>query len=165
MNAEPRAAFVALGSNLDDPVAQVRRALDELGALPATAVSGRSRLYRSPPLGAPDQPHFVNAVARLETRLAPRELLDALLGIERAHGRRRDGRRWAPRSLDLDLLLYGAEVIREPGLEVPHPGLTGRAFVLYPLAELAPGLGIPGAGPLRGLLARVPADELTVIED
>lgn len=165
MTGARRVAFVALGSNLDGPRDQVERALTELLRIPRTELTGRSRLYRSRPLGGLDQPDFVNAVARLETGLAARELLEALLEVERAHGRVRGGERWAPRALDLDLLLYGDEVIDEPGLVVPHPGLTTRSFVLYPLAELAPELGIPGAGPLREVLARVPADELAVIED
>src|SRR5690606_808780 len=122
--AAPRVAFVALGSNLDDPERQVARAFDALARLPDTALTARSRLYRSAPLGDADQPDYVNAVARLETRLAARELLDALLAVERAHGRVRDGERWGPRTLDLDLVLYGDEVIDEPGLRVPHPGLT-----------------------------------------
>lgn len=165
MNDEPRVAFVALGSNLDEPRRQVERALERLARLPATRVTGTSRLYRSEPLGVADQPDFVNAVVRLETGLTARALLDALLAVERAHGRTRSAERWGPRTLDLDLLLYADAVLDEPGLEVPHPGLTARAFVLYPLAELAPDLGIPGAGPLRDWLARVPADGLTVLED
>ena len=165
MSGEPRAAFVALGSNLDDPRRQVERALAELDGIPGTRVTAHSHLYRSPPLGPTDQPDFINAVAALETTLAPRALLDALIDIERAHGRIRDGQRWGPRTLDLDLLLHGDTVQDEAGLALPHPGLTQRAFVLYPLAELAPDLGIPGAGPLRALLARVPAGDLAVIED
>lgn len=165
MSEGPRVAFVALGSNLDGPRGQVERALSELGAIPGTSLTAHSRLYRSPPMGPTEQPDFVNAVAALETSLAPRALLDALIGIERAHGRTRDGQRWGPRTLDLDLLLYGELVQDEAGLTLPHPGLTQRAFVLYPLAELAPDLGIPGVGPLRALLARVPAGDLAVIED
>lgn len=165
MNAPRNAAFVALGSNLDDPRAQVVRALEALGGLEHTQVTGRSRLYRNPAMGEAGHPDFVNAVARLETALAPRELLAGLLAIEAAQGRDRGADRWGPRTLDLDLVVYGDRVIDEPGLTVPHPGLTTRAFVLYPLAELAPDLGIPGVGPLRALLARVPAGDLAVIED
>lgn len=165
MSGAPRAAFVALGSNLDNPRAQVERALTELGNISGTTLIAHSRLYWSPPLGPPDQPNFVNAVAALETTLTPRALLDALIGIERTHGRTRNGQRWGPRTLDLDLLLVGDVVQDEAGLTLPHPGLTQRAFVLYPLAELAPDLGIPGVGPLRALLARVPAGDLAVIED
>lgn len=165
MSGAPRVAFVALGSNLDNPRAQVERALVELGTIADTNLVSHSRLYRSPPLGPPDQPDYVNAVAALETTLAPRALFDALLEIERAHGRTRDGERWGPRTLDLDLLMVGDAVQDEAGLTLPHPGLTQRAFVLYPLAELAPDLGIPGAGPLRAVLARVPVGDLAVIED
>ncbi|MEX0900283.1 MAG: 2-amino-4-hydroxy-6-hydroxymethyldihydropteridine diphosphokinase [Gammaproteobacteria bacterium] len=165
MSAGPRAAFVALGSNLDDPRGHVERALTELRTIPHTTLTARSRLYSSPPLGPADQPDFVNAVAELATALAPRALLAALIEIEQAHGRVREGQRWGPRTLDLDLLLYGDVVQDEAGLTLPHPGLTRRAFVLYPLAELAPDLGIPGAGPLRALLARVPVGDLAVIED
>jgi 2-amino-4-hydroxy-6-hydroxymethyldihydropteridine diphosphokinase len=118
----------------------------------------------APPMDGTPQPEYVNAVAWLRTTLAPRALLDSLLGIEQAHGRSR-GRRWAARTLDLDLVLYGGEIIDEPGLRLPHPGLTTRAFVLYPLAELVPQMEIPGAGPLPALCARVPADGLAVIED
>lgn len=165
MNAPRNAAFVALGSNLDDPRAQVVRAFEALGALERTRVTGRSRLYRNPAMGEADQPDFINAVARLETALEPRELLAGLLAIEAAQGRDRGADRWGPRTLDLDLVLYGDRVIDQPGLTVPHPGLTARPFVLYPLAELAPTLEIPGAGALRDLLARVPADDLKVLED
>lgn len=157
-------AFVALGSNLDEPRGQVLRAMDALAGLPETRLWARSRLYASPPMDGTPQPDYVNAVAWLRTTLAPRALLDALLGIEQAHGRDR-GQRWAARTLDLDLLLYGGAVIDEPGLRIPHPGLTTRAFVLYPLAELVPQLEVPGAGPLPALCARVPADGLAVIED
>lgn len=165
MNPDPRAAFVALGSNLEVPREQVLRALDALAAIPKTRCTGRSSLYRSQPLGPVDQPPFVNAVARLETGLAPRALLDALLAIERAHGRIRDGARWGPRTLDLDLLLYEDLVLAEPGLTLPHPGLTTRAFVLYPLAELAPDLVVPGAGPIHTLIDQVDPDGLSAIED
>lgn len=165
MKTGARVAFVALGSNLDEPRAQVLRALTELSAIPDTRCTGRSSLYESPPLGPVDQPAFVNAVARVETLLEPRALLEALLGIERAHGRTRAGARWGPRTLDLDLLLYAGRHIDEPGLTVPHPGLTARAFVLYPLAELAPALTVPGAGPLQQLLSQVDPGGLTAIED
>lgn len=157
-------AFVALGSNLDEPRSQILRAMDALAELPETRLRARSRLYASPPMDGTEQPDYVNAVAWLETELAPRTLLDALLGIEQAHGRSR-GQRWAARTLDLDLLLYSHDVINEPGLRIPHPGLTTRAFVLYPLAELVPQMEVPGAGPLLALCARVPADGLAVTED
>lgn len=150
-------AYVALGSNLDDPRAQVLRGLDALSRLPDSQLLARSRLYRSAPWGVAEQPEFVNAAAEIETTLAPRELLDALLGIERAAGRDRSGARWGPRVLDLDLLLYGDLDCEEPGLTLPHPHLHERAFVLLPLNDLAPDFDVPGRGRVRELLARVDA--------
>lgn len=146
--------WIGLGSNLADPVAQLRRAFEALAAIPHTRLVARSALYRNPPMGPQDQPDYVNAVAQLATGLEPLALLDALQAIENAHGRRRE-RRWGPRTLDLDLLLWGERVIDHPRLTVPHPGLPERPFVLYPLAEIAPELHIPGHGPLTRLLARV----------
>lgn len=140
------AAYVGLGSNLEDPRRQILDAFDALATIPCTRVAQCSRLYRTPPWGKLDQPAFVNAVARLETRLGPRELLDALQAIERSAGRERS-ERWGPRVLDLDLLLHGEAVIDLPGLRLPHPNLHERAFVLVPLAELAPGLRLPPRGP------------------
>jgi 2-amino-4-hydroxy-6-hydroxymethyldihydropteridine diphosphokinase len=148
-------AFIALGSNLDDPPAQVARALDELDSIPATRLLQRSSLYRSAPWGVVAQPAFVNAVAEIETRLSPRALLHALLSIEQAHGRDRGGERWGPRTLDLDLLAYADLRIDEAGLVVPHPHLAQRAFVLMPLAEIAADFVIAGMGRVRELLARV----------
>jgi 2-amino-4-hydroxy-6-hydroxymethyldihydropteridine diphosphokinase len=152
-------AYIGLGSNLDDPIAQVGRALTALARLPRSRLLRHSRLYRTAPWGLRDQPEFVNAVAELETMLAPRELLDASLAIERTHGRRRDAARWGPRTLDLDLLLYGDVQQAEPGLTLPHPFIAERAFVLVPLAELDAGLTIPGLGVVRDLLARADASE------
>jgi 2-amino-4-hydroxy-6-hydroxymethyldihydropteridine diphosphokinase len=154
----PSAAYVALGSNLDDPEAQVERGFAALAALPHTVLDARSRSYRTPPWGVADQPDFTNAVARLQTSLPPRELLDALLVIETRAGRAR-GVRYGPRTLDLDLLLYGDYAIREPGLAVPHPRLHERAFVLLPLADIAPGLDVPGKGRVADLLAGVDASD------
>jgi 2-amino-4-hydroxy-6-hydroxymethyldihydropteridine diphosphokinase len=148
-------AFIALGSNLDDPRAQVLRGFDALSRLPELQLLARSRLYRSAPWGVIEQPEFVNAAAEIETALAPRELLGALLGIERAAGRDRSGTRWGPRVLDLDLLLYGDLECDVPGLTLPHPHLHERAFVLLPLNDLAPDLAVPGRGPVRELLAQV----------
>lgn len=151
---DPSAAYVALGSNLNDPEAQVERGFAALAALPHTGLSARSRLYRSPPWGVPDQPDFINAVAQLETSLPPRELLDALLAVETRAGRVR-GVRYGPRTLDLDLLLYGDRAVCEPGLAIPHPRLHERAFVLLPLAEIAPDLEVSGYGRVADLLKRV----------
>jgi len=150
-------AYIGLGSNLADPAAQVARALIALADLPQTRCVRASRLYRSAPWGVREQPAFVNAVAALETVLAPRALLEGLLAIERRAGRERGAERWGPRVLDLDLLLYGTQTVHEPGLNVPHPHLAERAFVLVPLAEIAPGLQVPGAGPIERLLAGVDA--------
>jgi len=152
--AETVTACVALGSNLDDPRVQVERGFAALAALPNTVVRARSRLYRTPPWGLVDQPDFINAAARLETTLAPRELLDALLAIEARAGRVR-GARNGPRILDLDLLLYGDHAINEPDLVVPHPRLHERAFVLLPLADIAPDLEVPGQGRVAELLEHV----------
>jgi 2-amino-4-hydroxy-6-hydroxymethyldihydropteridine diphosphokinase len=148
-------AYVALGSNVDDPMSQVLRAFDSLAALPGLRLVLRSSLYRSPPLGPVDQPDFVNAVAGLLTTLEPRALLEALQALESQFGRRRPAARWGPRRIDLDLLVYGAARIDEPGLEVPHPGIAERAFVLEPLSEIAPDLAVPGLGSVRTLLERV----------
>ncbi|HEX2668795.1 MAG TPA: 2-amino-4-hydroxy-6-hydroxymethyldihydropteridine diphosphokinase [Gammaproteobacteria bacterium] len=148
-------AYVGLGANLQAPASQVRRALDELAAVPKTRITARSPLYKSPPLGPQDQPDYVNAVAAVETTLAPLELLAALRAIETAHGRRRDGTRWGPRSLDLDLLIYGDVTMQTPELTLPHPGVPERAFVLYPLHDIAPALVIPGLGAVSELRARL----------
>jgi 2-amino-4-hydroxy-6-hydroxymethyldihydropteridine diphosphokinase len=152
--AETVTACVALGSNLDDPRAQVERGFVALAALPQTTLSARSRLYRTKPWGVADQPDFINAAARLETALAPRALLDALLAIEAGAGRVR-GARNGPRILDLDLLLYGDRIIDEPDFVLPHPRLHERAFVLLPLTDVASGLEIPGHGRVADLLARL----------
>lgn len=155
-NHSPINAFIALGSNLEDPVAQVRAGLGALAALPQTRLIAASSLYRNPPAGYRDQPDFVNAVAQIETRLAPRALLDALLAIERAHGRLRDFPN-APRTLDLDILVYGEQAVCENGLTIPHPRMLERAFVLVPLAEIAPAAVVPGAGTAARHAAKVDA--------
>ena len=144
-------AYVGLGANIGDTRAQVLLALDELDRLPQTRVTGRSSLYRSAPLGNPDQPEFVNAVAQLETGLSAACLLDSLMQMERRHGRERSFRN-APRTLDLDLLLYGEERIETPALSVPHPRMHERAFVLRPLLEIDPEVSVPGKGKARTLL-------------
>ena len=155
----PATAFIALGSNLENPAAQVQAGLRALAVLPHTRLTGASSLYRNPAMGVHDQPDFVNAVASVGTRLVPRALLEALLTIERAHGRVRDFPN-APRTLDLDIVLYGEEVIDEPGLTIPHPRMIERAFVLVPLAEIAPHAIVPGAGSAAHLAARVDATAL-----
>jgi 2-amino-4-hydroxy-6-hydroxymethyldihydropteridine diphosphokinase len=148
-------AWIGLGANLGDRLATIRLAIDALRTLPRTRLTARSRSYLSAPHDA-QGPDFVNAVARLETRLAPQELLEALHHIEARFGRERPHRN-APRVLDLDLLVYGDRTIRQPGLEVPHPRLHERAFVLRPLAELDPDLQVPGVGAVRQWLPKVAA--------
>jgi 2-amino-4-hydroxy-6-hydroxymethyldihydropteridine diphosphokinase len=152
-------AFVALGSNLADPVSQLGVALDELACLPRTRLVARSSLWRSAPLGYLDQPDFVNAVAEVETTLEAETLLSHLLDIERRHGRVREFQN-APRTLDLDIALYGDQTLDTPTLTVPHPRMHERAFVLLPLNEIAPDLVIPGHGPLRDLLPGVVGQDL-----
>ena len=149
-------AAVALGSNLEDPEAQVNRGFDDLARIADTEVLARSRLYRTAPVGYVDQPDFVNACALVETRLAPRALLDALLAIEKRHGRVREIPN-GPRTLDLDIILYGDRVIDEPGLKVPHPRAHERAFVLKPLLDVWPDAVIPGKGTARDLDSRLRA--------
>jgi 2-amino-4-hydroxy-6-hydroxymethyldihydropteridine diphosphokinase len=151
-------AFVGIGANLGDPVGQVRAGIAALGALPQTRLVAASSLYRTAPLGYAAQADFVNAACLLETALAPRALLDHLHAIEAAAGRERRFKD-APRTLDLDLLLYGGETIAEPGLAVPHPRLHERAFALAPLVELDPECVIPGRGPARDELARIAHDQ------
>lgn len=148
-------AAIALGSNMDDPEAQVRRAFSEIAALPETSVHGRSSLHRTAPVGFADQPDFINACALVETRLSPRALLDGLLAIEKQHGRVRDIPN-GPRTLDLDIILYGDAVIDEPGLKVPHPRAHERAFVLEPLVEVWPDAVIPGKGKASELVHLAP---------
>ncbi len=147
-------AVIAFGSNLDGPEAQVLRAFGEVGELPGTQLVARSALYRTAPVGFADQPAFVNACALVETALGARELLARLLAIERRHGRVRDVPN-GPRTLDLDIVLYGGEALHEPGLTVPHPRAHERAFVLAPLLEVWPDAIIPGRGPAAGFRDRV----------
>lgn len=156
----PVTAYIGLGSNLAEPVSQIRQACEALKRLPQSQLLACSSLYSSPPMGPPDQPDYINAVAALETALAPHVLLTELQGVEQAQGRTREIR-WGARTLDLDLLLYGEQTIKDKLLTVPHPGLPERAFVLYPLQEIAPGLVIPGQGPLAELVAGCPKGGLT----
>jgi len=142
-------AYVGLGANLGDREATIRAAAALLGA------RRLSTIVETEPWGLEDQPRFLNAVAELESGLEPRELLERLLGLERQLGRERTGPRWGPRTIDLDLLVFGDRVVAEPGLTVPHPLLHERLFVLRPLAELAPALDVPGRGPVAALLAGV----------
>jgi 2-amino-4-hydroxy-6-hydroxymethyldihydropteridine diphosphokinase len=158
---DERLAYIGIGSNLDDPAKQVRAAIDALKRLPRSRFVRASRLYRTAPWGRAEQPFFVNAAAATSTMLSPRELLDALLAIERAQGRTREGERWGPRVIDLDILIYGDVKIDETGLHVPHPHLAERAFALLPLADVDPELEIPGQGRIRALIERVDATGCT----
>lgn len=154
-------AYVALGSNLDDPRAQIERAFDALGGLRESRLVTRSSLYGSRPLGPVEQPDFVNAVAGILTRLEPAALLAELKALEERLGRSKPTVRWGPRRIDLDLLVHGSVRIDEPGLTVPHPGIAERAFVLAPLGEIAPDLEVPGLGKVSSLLARA---DMSVVE-
>ncbi len=153
-------AYVAIGSNLDDPPRQVEKAFVALAALADTRLVLRSGLWRSKPMGPQDQPDFVNAVAGLLTLLEPRALLGNLRGLERRMGKIEPAVRWGPRLIDLDLLMVGSTRCDEPELRLPHPGLHQRNFVLYPLAEIAPMLWVPDHGRVSRLLEGIPGDGL-----
>jgi 2-amino-4-hydroxy-6-hydroxymethyldihydropteridine diphosphokinase len=149
-------AYVGLGANLGDREGTIRAALAALDARPDVAVVAVSTLRETDPVGYVDQPRFLNGAAALETELSARELLDALLEVERELGRvRGEGPRFGPRPIDLDLLLHGDAVLDEPGLVVPHPRLHERRFALEPLAELEPALAVPGRGAVKDLIARL----------
>lgn len=163
-DTRPVHACIGLGANLGDPAAALREAFEALARLPATRLLAASRLYRTPAWGRTDQPDYVNAAALLETALAPQALLAALLEIERRAGRVRDGHRWGPRTLDLDLLLYDDRVIDLPGLRVPHPHLHERAFALVPLAEIAAAEPFPGHGCVGDALSGVDAGGVVAID-
>lgn len=154
MSGPAAMAWIGLGSNLDGPADHIRRALEELDDLRDTRRVHASALYRSAPIGPADQPDYCNAAAAVQTRLSPRALLCDLQALEQAHGRRRN-RRWGARTLDLDLLLYEGRILREPELTLPHPHLHERAFVLVPLAEIAPEVTVPGRGRVAALAAAV----------
>ena len=158
MTAVWQPAYIGLGSNLLDPQAQVRQALQNLTTLPRTLRVAVSRLYGSRALGPLTQPDFVNAVAAVLTRLTAPQLLQELHRLERQAGRPAAHEHWGPRVLDLDLLVFGREQCSGTELVLPHPGVVERNFVLYPLADIAPDLAVPGSGRVRELLARVSAD-------
>jgi len=151
-------AYIGLGANLGDPAQTLAHALDALAGLPHTTLQARSSVYRTAPIDS-SGPDYLNAVARLRTSLAPRALLEQLQAIELQHGRERPYRN-APRTLDLDLLVYGDAQLDESGLIVPHPRAHERAFVLQPLAEIAPALRIPGRGTVMSLLAGVAGQQI-----
>lgn len=158
----PAVAYVAIGANLGNPVEKVREAIQNLGLLPHTRLLRASSLYLTAPMGLSDQPDFINAVAALETRLSPQEMLEALLAEEQHQGRIRSIVN-APRTLDLDLLLHGESVIDTPHLTLPHPRLHLRAFVLIPLAEIAPHLNLPGRGSIAAWLPAVAGQHIRPI--
>lgn len=157
-------AYIGLGSNLDNPRSQVLEAYRELAQEEGIRLLARSSLYLSEPMGPQDQPEFINAVAAIETPLEPLVLLEILQAIENKHARKRESH-WGPRTLDLDLLLYGDERILLPDLTVPHPGIAERSFVLLPLREIAPGLAIEGLGSVDELLEKLGNPVLEVVRD
>ena len=163
MQIEISRAYIGLGSNLGDPISQVKSAITALEGLEDVSVIACSSLYASPPMGPQDQPDYINAVVELETVLSPHQLLEQLQAIEQQQGRVRH-RHWGERTLDLDLLLYGQENINDDVLQVPHPGIALRSFVLYPLAEIALDLVIPDLGSVEQLLQHCPQGGLKQIE-
>ena len=154
--------FIAIGSNLDDPVSQAQQAIEALKDLPESTWVSASSLYSSTPMGPQNQPDYINAVVEIKTTLTPLALLDCTQAIEQKHGRIRKDERWGPRTLDLDILLYGNEVIDSERLTVPHYGMKQREFVLYPLAEIAPNLTLPDGTELPALLATVDKNGLSI---
>lgn len=150
-NAHWFPAYIGLGSNLNNPSTQIKAAFERLAKIRDTRLIRTSSLYRSAPFGGVEQPDFVNAAAALLTQLVPQDLLAELQRVEREHGREQGGVRWGPRVLDLDLLVYAGQTVDSDTLVVPHPGIAERNFVLLPLGEIAPGLSIPGLGPLSKL--------------
>ncbi len=151
--------YIGVGSNLDSPENKVRQAIASLGDLPGSILVSESGLYCSSPMGSIEQPDFVNAVVALLTQTRVRELLSQMHGIERQQGRERDGERWGPRKLDLDLLAYAGQVIEDEGLVLPHPGIAERNFVLLPWQEIAPNYRVPGLAEVAVLAANVSASE------
>jgi 2-amino-4-hydroxy-6-hydroxymethyldihydropteridine diphosphokinase len=157
-------AYIGFGSNLDHPRQQIKDALIELGLLDRTTLLAASSLYRSPPMGPANQPDYSNAVAHIVTMLQPLQLLDALQGIEQTHHRIRK-RHWGARTLDLDLLLYDDLQVLTPQLQIPHPGITQRAFVLLPLLEISPQIVIPGKGVAQDYLSNLEGQEIEKLEN
>ncbi len=157
-------AYIGLGSNLDDPQRQLQYAVEALRNLPQSRLTAVSPLYYSKPMGPVEQPDYINGVAMLDTRLEPLALLDHLQSIEQQQGRVRNVERWGPRTLDLDLLLYASEVINLPRLQVPHPGIYQRSFVLQPLFDLVPELTFPDDRTLREALAAVDPGSLKPLQ-
>lgn len=162
--SSPVIAYVGLGGNMGEVAGTLAQAMVAVDALPSTRVKAVSSLYRTPAWGMEQQPDFINGVAALETMLDARDLLQALLHVELQFGRDRDaGLRWGPRTLDLDLLLYGDRIVDVPGLRVPHPHLHERAFALVPLLQIAPDILIPGQGSARDALSRLKSPEIELL--
>ncbi|MDP6166589.1 MAG: 2-amino-4-hydroxy-6-hydroxymethyldihydropteridine diphosphokinase [Gammaproteobacteria bacterium] len=153
-------AYIGIGSNLDNPIDHVQRAIDEVKQLPLSRLVAASSLYGSKPMGPQDQPNYINAVAQIETQLDPITLLDSLQQLEQDHQRVRE-QRWGPRTLDLDIVVYADQHIDHPRLQVPHIGMHERNFVLYPLAEISPQLKLPDGTVLQQLLDNCPLADLT----
>ncbi|MBU1309734.1 MAG: 2-amino-4-hydroxy-6-hydroxymethyldihydropteridine diphosphokinase [Gammaproteobacteria bacterium] len=156
----PQRCYIGLGANLEQPVAQLQSAVQALSQLARCELVAVSDFYGSKPMGPQDQPDYVNAVAAIDTTLAAEQLLDALQQIEQQQGRQRKAERWGPRTLDLDILLYGKQIINTERLTIPHYGLRVREFVLYPLHDIAPQLSLPDGTVLSSLLAQVPLNGL-----
>jgi len=154
MQPERRRVYIAIGSNLASPLEQVNAAIQAIGEIPDSRIMAVSSFYRTPPLGPQDQPDYLNAAVALETTLAPEALLDHTQRIELQQGRVRKAERWGPRTLDLDIMLFGDEVINTERLTVPHYDMKNRGFMLWPLVEIAPELLFPGNTPLRTYLAQ-----------
>ena len=155
-------AYIAVGSNLADPASQARQAIEALKQLPLSQFIVSSSLYSSTPMGPQDQPEYINAVVAIDTQLSPFALLDCTQAIELEHGRERKAERWGPRTLDLDILIYGDEIIDSPRLTVPHYGMKVREFVLYPLAEIVPDLSLPDGTKLSDLLQEIDRNGLSI---
>ncbi|MET2854124.1 2-amino-4-hydroxy-6-hydroxymethyldihydropteridine diphosphokinase [Vibrio owensii] len=155
-------AYIAVGSNLADPVSQAKQAIEALKSLPNSEFVVASSLYSSTPMGPQNQPDYINAVVAIKTNLTPLELLDCTQAIEQEQGRVRKDERWGPRTLDLDIILYGNEVIDSERLTVPHYGMREREFVLYPLAEIAPSLQLPDGTEVSSLLSQVDRNGLNI---
>jgi 2-amino-4-hydroxy-6-hydroxymethyldihydropteridine diphosphokinase len=156
-------AYIGIGSNLNDPIYQVKSAIEALSKLPKTALQTASHFYQGPPADFSDQPDYINAVAVLETRMHAHDLLTELEAIELAHGRTRATRRWGPRTLDLDIILFDEMSINTPRLIVPHPEFHKRAFVLAPLLEVAPNLVLPSGKKLHDLVKELPEIKLSIV--
>lgn len=154
--------YIGLGSNLNDPQSQLKKAIISLEMVPSTTVVRTSSFYKSKPVGPQDQPDYINAVVELDTELSAQVLMDYLQGIENEQGRVRE-QKWGPRTLDLDILLYGDEIIQGDHLEVPHVEMHKRGFVLVPLDEISPDCVIPGVGSVQTLLQQVDTDDLMVL--